>query len=135
MTNDEARRYFKDKGLTYNDVTLSDLHYLKELLNEQFTKQRKAEIAKYGRPLYWSRVNDAKYYKGEFTPATEGYQRMICAYLTGKGEYFSAREVISFNRDGFIGFCGDASTENTAPVLAAFIEWCDWLATRGGVEE
>lgn len=40
------------------------------------------------------------------------------------------KEVISFNRDGFIGFCGAADSENTAPVVAAFVEWCDWLAER-----
>lgn len=130
MTNNEAREYFKSKGLTYTDITLNDLHYLKELLNEQFIKQRKEEIAKYGRPLYWQRVNDAKYYKGEFEPTTEGHQRMICAFLTGRGEYFTAREVISFNRDGYIGFCGAADTENAQPVIAAFIEWCDWLAKK-----
>lgn len=126
MTNDEARFYFDAKGLSYNDVTPWELHYLKELLNEQFIKQRKEQITKYGHAQYWQRVNDAKYYKGAFTDTGT----MICAYLTGKGEYFTAREVISFNRDGFIGFCGDASPKNTAPVLAAFVKWCDWLAAR-----
>ena len=124
MTTSEARAYFKEKGLTYNDVTLDDLHYLKLLLDEQFIKERKKRIQTRHKPQYWIRVNEAKYYKGEYTP--EG--RLVCAYLTGKGAYFTAREVISFNRDGFIGFCGAADSENTAPVLAAFIEWCDWLA-------
>ena len=127
MNRNEARAYFKNKGLTYNDITLNDLHCLKEMLNEQFTKQRKKQIQIFGRPRYWRRVNDAKYYKGEYTP---GGGRLICAYLTARGEYFSAREVISFNRDGFIGFCGDADSENLVPVITAFVEWCDWLADR-----
>ena len=130
MTNDEARAYFKAKGLTYDSVTLNDLHFLKELLNKHFIQQREEQFRQYGRPLYWNRVNNAKYYKGEFTPATYGKGRLICAFLTGSGEYFTAREVISFNRDGFIGFCGSADSENTAPVLAAFVEWCDWLAGK-----
>lgn len=128
MNRNEARAYFKNKGLTYNDITLNDLHYLKELLNEQFTKQRKEQIQKFGRPHYWRRVNDAKYYKGDYK--TDGRGSLICAYLTARGEYFSAREVISFNRDGFIGFCGDADSENLVPVVKAFKEWCDWLAAR-----
>lgn len=131
MTTSEARAYFADKGLTYASVTLPDLHYLKELLNEQFTRQRKRLLQTGEKPLYWRRVNDAKYYKGTYDPITGS---MVCAFLTGKGEYFDAREVISFNRDGFIGFCGAADSENTAPVLAAFVEWCDWMVetNKGG---
>lgn len=127
MTTSEARAYFKEKGLTYASVTIQDLHCLKELLDKHFINQRLARIKEGKKPLYWKRVNAAKYYKGEFDPPTGA---MVCAFLTGSGEYFNAREVISFNRDGFIGFCGAADTENTAPVLAAFVEWCDWLAER-----
>lgn len=126
MTTNEAREYFKAKGLTYASVTLPDLHYLKELVDERFIKQRKERMTEGKKPLYWRRVNNAKYYKGEYRE--DG--TMVCAFLTGSGEYFEAREVISFNRDGFIGFCGAADTENTAPVLEAFVEWCDWLAGR-----
>ena len=124
MTTTEAREYFKTCGLTYNDVTLDDLHYLKLLIDMQFLQERKKRMQTRCKPQYWIRVNDAKYYKGQYTP--EG--KLVCAYMTGKGEYFTDREVISFNRDGFIGFCGAADSENTAPVLAAFIEWCDWMA-------
>ena len=127
MTTSEARAYFQEKGLTYADITLDDLHYLKELLDEQFIHQRKERMKDHHKPLYWKRVNEAKYYKGQFDPETG---TLVCAFLTGKGEYFSAREVISFNRDGFIGFCGAADSENTVPVVAAFVEWCDWLAER-----
>ena len=126
MTTTEARDFFSACGLTYADVTLDDLHYLKLLLDEQIIQERKKRMRSHRKPQYWARVNDAKYYKGEFTP--EG--RLVCAYLTGKGEYFTAREVISFNRDGYIGFCGAADSENTQPVLAAFIEWCLWLMGR-----
>lgn len=130
MTRDQARAYFAECDLTYDDVTLEDLHYLKLLLDEQFIQERKRRVQTRCKPQYWTRVNEAKYYKGEYTP--EG--RLICAYMTGKGAYFNAREVISFDRRGFIGFCGDADTENTAPVLTAFIEWCDWLQSKKEVK-
>jgi hypothetical protein len=107
-------------------VTLDDLHYLKLLLDEQFIQERKKRMQARRKPQYWKRVNEAKYYKGEYTQ--EG--KLVCAYMTGSGEYFTAREVISFNRDGFIGFCGAADSENTQPVLAAFIEWCYWLESK-----
>lgn len=127
MTTNEARAYFKDKGLCYQDVKLSDLHYLRETIDEHFIRFRKRIMQTLEKPLYWKRVNDAKFYKGTFDPITGA---MVCAFLTANGEYFDAREVISFNRDGYIGFCGSADSENTAPVLAAFVEWCDWLAER-----
>ena len=127
MTTSEARAYFQGKGLTYADVTLDDLHYLRELLDEQFIHQRKERMKTGHKPHYWRRVNAAKYYKGEYNPETGA---VICAFITASGEYFNAREAISFNRDGFIGFCGAADSENTVPVVAAFVEWCDWLAER-----
>lgn len=131
MTTNAARAYFAENDLTYADVTLDDLHYLKLLLDEQFIKERKKRMQAGRKPQYWKRVNEAKYYKGEYTP--EG--KLVCAYMTGSGEYFTAREVISFNRDGFIGFCGAADSENTQPVLAAFVEWCDWLRKEGHHEQ
>ena len=123
MTNDQARAYFAECGLTYNDVTPEDLHYLKLILDEQIILERKRRTQSPCKPQYWIRTNNIKH---TFTP--EG--RLVCAFITGNGEYFDDREVISFNRDGFIGFCGAADSENTQPVLAAFIEWCDWMASK-----
>lgn len=127
MNRDDARAYFESKGLTYHSVTLPALRYLAVLLNEQFIQQKKERLQSQS-SIYWERINDAKYYKGEY----DENGKLICAYLTGKGSYFSAREVISFNRNGFIGFCGEADDKNTAPVLTAFCKWCDWLAALGG---
>ena len=118
---DDARKYFKDCGLTYQDITHWHLRRLELLLNQKFIEA--ALSGNEGRPTYWVRVNDAKNYKGQY--AEDG--TVICAFLTGKGTYFTAREVISFNKDGFIGFCGDADMTNTKPVVAAFREWCDWV--------
>lgn len=128
MTNDEARAYFRESGLTYEDITIHKLYYLVDLLDEQFIKQRKELTRTSPIDLYWRRVNRSKTYKAKF----DERGMMIHAFITGSGEYFDSREVISFNRDGFIGFCGAAGTKNTAPVLAAFIEWCDWLAGKVG---
>lgn len=126
MTTTEARAYFEKCGLTYNDITLDDLHYLKILINIQFLLEWKKRAQTHYKPQYWLRVNDAKYYKGKYTP--EG--KLISAFMTGKGAYFYAREVISFHVGGFIGFCGEADSQNTQPVLAAFVEWCNWLIER-----
>ena len=123
MTRVEARAYFQEKGLTYADISRTDLSYLCALLDLHFVKQRK-ELARGGAYPYWLRTNPARNYKGEWTESGA----MVCAFLTGKGAYFTAREVVSFNRDGFIGFCGDSGKVTAAPVLAAFVEWCDAMA-------
>ena len=124
MTRDDARECFKSCGLTYADVTPDGLHYLKLLLDEQFILERKKRAQDNSKPQYWIRVNDDIGYRY----SKEG--KLVCAFMTGKGEYFEDREVISFNRDGFIGFCGSADRENTQPVLRAFVEWCNWLKKR-----
>lgn len=130
MTREEARNYFREKGLAYSDITITDLRLLSTLLDLNFTIQRKYRIkarmddADGAKPVYWLRVNEAKYFKGKY----DENGRMLCAFLTGKGTYFTAREVISFNANGFIGFCGEADPQNTEPVLEAFVEWCDEMA-------
>lgn len=121
-TNDQAREYFKNSGLTYESIKLDDLRLLEAMLNRNFADQV-AENLKNGEGLYWKRVNPAKYYKGQY----DNENRLICAYMTGAGGYFNAREVISFNRDGFIGFSGEADSSNTQPVIDAFIEWVDYM--------
>jgi hypothetical protein len=121
-TRDSARAYFEQCGLTYSDIDIHALKYLQVECDDEFNKQRKAAMNgdAYG---YWVRVNDAKYFKGEY----DGSGHIICAFLTAKGTYFNAREVVSFNRNGFIGFAGEADDTNVQPVLTAFIRWCDWL--------
>lgn len=52
------------------------------------------------------------------------------AYLFVNSYYFTQREAISFNRDGFIGFAGWASDNNVRPFLEAFMEWCDYMEGR-----
>lgn len=122
MNREEARNYFYNLGLTYDAITINDLHLLKWLLNRNFSEIQVQSLKDKEQHPYWHRVNDAKYYKGKYNN-----EKMISAFLTGKGGYFEAREVISFNSDGFIGFCGEVDKNNSKPVIAAFIEWCDCM--------
>lgn len=120
MTREEARAYFKSKGLTYSDISCTDLELLTSLLNMRFAEARRARIAA-GEPVHWQRVIGVR---GEYRASGS----MIWTSITAKGASFSITNVISFNRDGFIGFCGEASEEHLQPVMAAFAEWCDRLA-------
>ena len=122
LTRDEAREHFKPSGLSYSEIDIRALRYLQIEVDSEFNRCRKAAMNS-GDSGYWVRVNDAKHFKGEY--AEDGH--VICAFLTAKGTYFTAREVVSFNRNRFIGFAGEADDRNVQPVLTAFMRWCDWL--------
>ena len=94
MTREEAREYFAKHGLSYKDINPSRLRMLFSILNEAFSKEEQTAI-KEGVTPYWVRANDDKTFKAKF-----GDDGLICAYITGKGGYFNAREAISFNPDG-----------------------------------
>lgn len=128
MTRDDARAYFKQCGLTYQDITRRELRYLEIELNDEFNKvTRSALDGLRQKPLYWVRVNDAKHYKVKYDP-NDGH--MLYAFITASGTYFKSRLVIDFNPNGYIGFCIAADDKNTEPVIEAFVSWCDWLKAR-----
>ena len=116
-SNDEAREYFKNKGLTYEDVTEGDILTLTMMLNKELKKANKE--CETSVDIYLSRKVNMK-------RKTNG--SLICCYLYVNSHYFTRRECISFNYDGFIGFAGWADQGNTNPILRAFLKWCDYLA-------
>lgn len=111
MSNDEARQYFKDKGLTYDVLNSQSIKLLTSLLRKEIQK------AKHNNKDYI--LENINYYR--YNPK----HRNIC--LTVKGTYFDNREAITFNNDGFIGFAGWACTGNAKPFIDGFIKWCDYL--------
>lgn len=120
MTRAEARAYFTAKGLTYLDISGTDLELLKTLLDRHFSQARRERLAA-GKPVYWQRVIGIR---GEHRASGS----MIWTNITAKGATFTTTNVVSFNRHGFIYFCGEASHDDIQPVLRAFVEWCDRLA-------
>jgi len=123
-TNDEAREYFSSKGLTYNDITEGDILTLVMLLNKHIKaanndNETSAELTLSKKVVIKKKTNGT----------------IDHAYLYVNAYYFTQRECISFNRDGFIGFAGWADQGNTNPILRAFLEWCDILAESAAVQE
>lgn len=124
-TNDEARQYFKNKGLTYDDIIEGDILTLTMLLNREIKLAIK-ECETSVDTMYLSKKIDMK---------RKSNGTMICCFLYVNSHYFERRECISFNRDGFIGFAGWADQGNVNPILRAFIKWCDYLsACKDGFE-
>ena len=117
-TTKEARQYFRDKGLSYHDITEGDILSLLMLLNREIKKSNKAGETSVSTMYMSSKINMKKRTNGT----------IIKCFLYINSHYFTRREAISFNEDGFIGFAGWADQRNTNPLLRAFLRWCDNLA-------
>lgn len=121
-TNDEARQYFTDKGLTYDDITEGDILTLVMLLNKHIKAANKDNETSVQLTLSKKMVIKKK---------SNG--SIMACFLYVNSHYFTQRECISFNGDGFVGFAGWADQGNTNPILRAFLEWCDILAEAAAV--
>lgn len=115
-TNEEAREYFKKKGLTYDDITDGDILVLVMLLQKELKKSNKDCETSCDITLS-EKVSINRKSNGSIS----------CCFLYVNAHYFTRREAISFNKDGFIGFAGWADQGNTNPLLRAFLKWCDYL--------
>ena len=117
----EARDYFARKGLTYYDITEGDILVLIMLLNKHIKKANKENETSVSTMRLSEKVDIKRKSNGA----------IITCFIYMNTHYFTRRECISFNRDGFIGFAGWADQGNTNPILRAFLEWCDYLAEGG----
>lgn len=117
MTNDEAREYFKNKNLTYNDITPGDICVLVMMLNKSIKKACKNS------EMSVDSITMSEKIRSKYT--TNG--RLKECYLFMNSHYFTRRECISFNKDGFIGFAGWAGDRNVKPVIETFVKWVDYL--------
>ena len=117
MTNNEAREYFKSKNLTYKDITSGDICTLVMLLNKHIKAACK------NHEMSVDSMSMSEKIKSKYT--TSG--KLVECYLFINSHYFTRRECISFNKDGFIGFAGWSGTRNLIPIIAAFVEWCNNL--------
>lgn len=124
-TNDAARQYFAQKGLSYDKIVGGDILVLVMMLNREIKKSNAAGETSVN-TMHLSEKIDLK-------KKTNG--AIISCYLYMNSHYFTRREAISFNKDGFIGFAGWADQGNTNPLLRAFLRWCDYLAEGGTIDE
>lgn len=116
-TNDEARDYFKECGLSYKDIMEGDILTLVLLLNRELKKSNKIGETSVNTMSLSKKIDMKK--------NTDGSIRICFLYMNS--HYFTRREAISFNQDGFIGFAGWADSGNLNPLKRAFLAWCDQL--------
>ncbi|MCP9298385.1 hypothetical protein [Bacillus halotolerans] len=121
MNSEEARDYFIQKGLSYDDITEGDVCVLVILLNKHVKQAVKAHTMSVD-TMRMSRQKIKSKYKTNGT--------LKSCYLYINSHYFTQREAISFNPDNFIGFVGWADSGNTQPLIDAFIEWVDYMSEQ-----
>ena len=117
-TNDEARKFFGDKGLSYENIREKDIRRLIEYLSDEFDISNQTGETS----VNTMDVNS----KCKITIAGDGH--IVSFFLTMRSHYFKDRECISFNENGFIGFAGWADPGNLNPIKRAFLRWCDRLS-------
>ena len=120
MTNEQAREYFKEYGFDYSIINEVRIRKLINMLEDKFID--KIENGhKFHKDM---NLSMRKPLKKDIKVLKKGLK---FAYLKCDGSYFHGREAISFNEDGFIGFCGWGDTSTSQQFLECFCEWCNWI--------
>ena len=115
---DNARKSWKDSLMEYTDIDESRFKRLVEILDETLRKNSTGirELCV---------TNSPKKYAPIFKKDSRGGMKE--AYIRCSADYFTGREAISFNSNGFIGFCGWASSVSSKPFAEAFTIWLNEL--------
>ena len=110
-TRQDARDAWSRSGLTYDALTPQSMERLRALLDAE--------------------MRSGEYLRGTFR-ASQKPKRLRCGsydircsawYFTGR----QARQCVTFEPSGFIGFAGWSDDTNLQPIVRAFMAWCDEL--------
>lgn len=123
MNREEARKYFKDLGLSYDIVTPLQMRKLANMIEVELIDY--LENGEFHAGQMNMRVASQKVKNTKFLD-----NKLIYYFIKIDGAYFKEREGISFNEKGFIGFGGEFSDVNVAPILKAFCKWCNDLVKQ-----
>lgn len=120
-STDEARGFFAAAGLSYEQITENDIRALDGYLAIEY-----AQHVRDG-----GGVNMHTCYRKKYQPEVRLSKErpgIEAAFIRVSSDYFSGREAISFNEDGFIGFAGWASGTTIKPFIKAFYRWItEWM--------
>lgn len=100
MNNNQVRELIDQADITTANITNEELELLHKHLGQSLAKSDC-----FRNSFRMNKLSDPK-------------------FMTCKSDYFNGREAVSFNRDGFIGFAGWASSNNVEPILQGV---CNWL--------
>jgi len=120
MTKEEARNYFESSNLNYQDIEMNDIYKLIKALNKHICVSNNEMLIMINEPIL----------KGKHRNIIFKNNQLVFAQLTVKGTYFKEREAITFDFDGFIGFCGWADKYNEIPFIHGFLDWCNYMINK-----
>lgn len=131
-SKDELRSMFEEE-LSYEQISADDVFALACYIGIECMKHnRENRSALYYRiPTIHRNLPKVALAKGR-----DGIKS---AFIRIDGHYFENREAVSFNEDGFIGFCGWADSKNERAILDGFYRWlneymgCDFGSARMNV--
>lgn len=108
-TRDDARRHWSESGLTYAVLTDASLDRLREMIDAE--------------------MQSGEYLRSTFRAKKKAKRlRSGCADIRCEAWYFkgaAARQCITFEPGGFIGFAGWSDDTNIQPIIRAFMAWVD----------
>lgn len=116
LTSAFCRALFTSLGFAYDDIRHCDLDALQGYIAIECARSHRAGMT----PHFMTprRKSDSLCCKMKPEGGLEkAYIKIDCL------DQWNGREAISFNDDGFIGFCGWADTQNSQPFLNAFRRW------------
>lgn len=120
MKREEAREYFKNKGLSYESLVPVDITQLAHLISMElieYLSNGGEHAIGMDMKVATIRKKDINFKEGKF----------ISAKVQVNGSYFKRREAVTFSQTGLIGFGGELDDKNVQPILKAFCKWCDEL--------
>ncbi len=111
----QAREKFKNLGLDYSLITKDDIFKLIDFLKIELKQSAKdGNLEMQIKELRISYLNPSQ------------KMGLKHAFISVESAYFDRRQGISFEENGFIGFCGWADGANHKPFLTAFDKWINW---------
>ena len=117
-TSHDARTAFASLSIPKKALEIRHVEKLRAMMERKFRRLRASDPD----PVRstWT-IDDLKV---EMADA----RHIAVASLRMASSEFDDRECVTFNRDGFVGLCGWASSANTEPIARTFIAWCAHLA-------
>lgn len=117
MTRTEARGLWATSGLTYVDLTPTAMQSLRNCINAAMATSGLID----GTYRCHQRVTSMR--------MSDGSPRWV--EIRCRSRYFTGRQAVTFEENGFVGFAGWADDSNIQPVLAGFARWLETMQRLG----
>jgi len=115
MTREQSRQLFDQSGLSYSDIGSMEIAKLIVRIKE--------ELKRYDNNGFTMQLNENPRLEFKEDGSVKLVELRCKGILYDGNTHFESREAITFNNDGFIGFCGWADRFNVQPFLKAFNHW------------